>query len=114
MAAEPGLAVAHSMAQAVQILEGEADPEHWIIGGGQIYALGMEVADLLVVSEIEVPEPSGALTMAPHIDPVIWREETPGDAAGWRTSATGTRWRIRHYVRQGEAHAGTTRGRSAR
>lgn len=111
---KPGLAVAHSMDQAVQILAHEADPERWIIGGGQIYQLGMAVANLLVVSEIDVPEPTGTLTLAPRIDPDLWREETPGEVAGWRTSATGTRWRIRHYLRQGEAHAGTTRGRRAR
>lgn len=97
---EPGVAVARSMAHAVDLLAAEPDPERWIIGGGQIYALGMAVADLLVVSEIDVPEPAGELTLAPSIDADTWREDTPADVAGWRTSTTGTRWRIRHYRRR--------------
>lgn len=94
----PGTDIAPSIPAALDLLT--AEDEVWIMGGGQIYALGMDVATLLVVSEIEVPEPEGdVLTPAPAIDPAIWREGTPSDVAGWRTSATGTRWRILHYRR---------------
>lgn len=101
----PGVAVAHSMAQAVALAqEGTtAQPasaqEVWVMGGGQIYALGLELADLLVVSEIDVPEPTGELTPSPAWSPLEWVEATPPDVAGWRTSRTGTRWRIRHLRR---------------
>lgn len=73
--------------------------EVWIMGGGQIYALGLAYADLLVVSEIDVPEPAGLITPAPVIPMTEWSERTPADVAGWRTSTTGIRWRIRHYHR---------------
>lgn len=97
---EEGVVGATSMTDAIAIMADHPDPERWIIGGGQIYALGMAVADLLVVSEIDVPEPTGSLTRAPEIDPVTWAEATPGDVGHWRPSITGTRWRIRHYRRR--------------
>lgn len=77
-----------------------ADGQIWIMGGGQIYELGMAEADLLVVTDIDVREPVGTLTFAPRIDPDEWQETTPREIAGWRTSRTGTRWRIRHHRRR--------------
>ncbi|MBN8883175.1 dihydrofolate reductase [Salana multivorans] len=76
--------------------------EVWIMGGGQVYAQGIAYADLLVVSEIDVPEPGpdAAATRAPAIDEATWRECTPADVAGWRVSRTGTGWRILHYRRR--------------
>ena len=96
--AAAGTDVAPSMTDAIDLLA--AEDEIWVMGGGQIYAQGMAFATLLVVSEIDVPEPAGSqLTPAPDIDPAIWQELTPQDVAGWRTSTTGTRWRILHYRR---------------
>ena len=94
----PGAEVVTTLPEALALLADE--PEVWVMGGGQVYALALEHADLLVVSEIDVPEPDGRdLTPAPHLDPNRWREATPPDVAGWRTSATGTRWRIVHHRR---------------
>lgn len=94
----PGAEVVTTLADGVALLADE--DEVWIMGGGQVYALGAAVADLLVVSEIDVPEPTGeVLTPAPAIDPEVWIERTPPEVAGWRTSSTGTRWRVLHLHR---------------
>ena len=94
---------AGSLTEAVELAAAGEPPadEVWIMGGGQVYALGIALADLLVVSEIEVPEPSpdADLTLGPAVDPAVWAEATPPEVAGWRTARTGTRWRIRHYRR---------------
>ncbi|WP_235866150.1 dihydrofolate reductase [Serinibacter arcticus] len=93
----PGGEVVGSLEEALTLLADE--PQVWIMGGGQVYAAGMAVADLLVVSEIDVPEPTGdVLTPAPAID-AGWVQDTPEDVAGWRTSSTGTRWRVLHHRR---------------
>lgn len=95
----PGAESVCSLSDALALLRGE--DEIWIMGGGQVYAAGSSVADLLVVSEIDVSEPVGeVLTPAPALDPEVWVERTPDDVAGWRTSVTGTRWRVRHLVRR--------------
>lgn len=94
---------AGSIVAAVERAAREAPGEAvWIMGGGQVYALGIAVAGLLVMSEIDVPEPGpgAVITPAPFIDPAVWVETTPADTAGWRTSRTGTRWRIRCYRRR--------------
>lgn len=94
----PGAEVVGTLAEALALLADE--PELWVMGGGEVYALALEHADLLVVSEIDVPEPDdGHLTPAPRLDPAQWHDVTPPDVAGWRTSATGTRWRIVHHRR---------------
>ncbi|MGE3246952.1 MAG: dihydrofolate reductase [Beijerinckiaceae bacterium] len=43
-----------------------------VAGGGEIYALAMEIADRLVVTEVDLA-PEGD-TVFPAIDPEIWRE----------------------------------------
>ncbi|GMA32088.1 dihydrofolate reductase [Litorihabitans aurantiacus] len=95
----PGAESVASLEEALALLAGS--DEVWVMGGGEVYALAIDAADLLVVSEIEVDEPSGDLTVAPPVDPAGWVETTPLDVAGWRTSRTGTRWRIRHHRRPG-------------
>lgn len=89
---------ASSMADALALLaEEEATGDVWIMGGGEVYVLGAEVADLLVISEIDVPEPDGELTLGPDVT-TGWVEE--GSESGWRWSSTGTRWRVRRLRRR--------------
>lgn len=94
----PGAEVVATLPAAIELLADEG--EMWVMGGGEVYALALDHADLLVVSEIDVPEPDGdQLTPAPRLDPERWHDATPPDVAGWRTSVTGTRWRIVHHRR---------------
>ncbi|WP_280293285.1 dihydrofolate reductase [Nocardia abscessus] len=66
----------------------------WVAGGGEIYRAALEFATDLRVTEIDAAVEGDAF--APPIGPQ-WR---PDDPEPWRTSATGLRFRIRHYVRE--------------
>jgi len=48
-----GVAIAHSMEDALGVAKENDNEEVFIIGGGQIYALGIPFADRLYVTEVE-------------------------------------------------------------
>jgi dihydrofolate reductase len=68
-----------------------------ILGGAQIYALAMPLADTLWVTDIDV-EIDAPDAYAPAVDATEW--ETVTDH-GWRTSTTGIRFRYRDLTRRG-------------
>ncbi|MBF6166566.1 dihydrofolate reductase [Streptomyces gardneri] len=65
----------------------------WVAGGGEIYRAALDFATDLRVTEIDADIEGDAF--APSIGP----EWQPDDPEPWRTSATGLRFRIRHYTR---------------
>ena len=68
----------------------------WVLGGGTIYAAAMDMADLLVVTEIDL-EVEGD-TLAPAI-PEDFTLSSADPAAGWHEGANGLRYRILTYTR---------------
>ena len=94
----PGAVRARSLPEALELAATEAGPTGttWVIGGGSIYADAIEVAEQLVVTEIDL-EVDGD-TLAPRI---------PGDFAvtsvdpveGWHEAANGLRYRFLTYSR---------------
>ncbi|WP_194239521.1 dihydrofolate reductase [Pseudactinotalea terrae] len=89
--AAPGAEIAHSLAEALALLDGA---DTWICGGGEIYAQAMPVADVLVVSEIDI-EVDGD-TFAPEIGPG-WSDPQVGD---WIEASNGMRFRVLTYRRE--------------
>jgi dihydrofolate reductase len=82
---------AGSVAAALEL----AAPETvWVIGGGEIYRAAMEYATTLSVTEVDTTVDGD--TYAPVPDS-RWEvtEET-----GWRSSASGPRYRVRGYTRR--------------
>jgi dihydrofolate reductase len=69
-----------------------ADGDVWVIGGGQIYAAAMSLADQLVVTEVDL-EVTGD-TIAPEIDLARW---TAAESTDWLESIKGIRYRITRY-----------------
>jgi dihydrofolate reductase len=67
----PGAYVVHDLATAVRIAEG-IDPEVFVVGGAQVYAETLPVADRLVVSHVDA-SPEGD-TYFPTVDWSGWRE----------------------------------------
>jgi len=60
-----------SIEQALTACQDEA--AIWLIGGGQIYAQGLEYCDHLDITLVpDKPDPAGAITF-PMIDPVLWQ-----------------------------------------
>ena len=94
----PGAVRARSLPEARELAATEAGPTGttWVIGGGSIYADAIEVAEQLVVTEIDLQVDGD--TLAPRI---------PGDFAvtsvdpveGWHEAANGLCYRFLTYSR---------------
>ena len=94
----PGAVRARSLPEALELAATEAGPAGttWVIGGGSIYADAIEVAEQLVVTEIDLQVDGD--TLAPRI---------PGDFAvtsvdpveGWHEAANGLCYRFLTYSR---------------
>ena len=66
----PNVETAHSLDEALALTA--ADSEIFVIGGGQVYAETLAVADRLCITLIDAPEPDNADTFFPPIDPSLW------------------------------------------
>ncbi|NNC10730.1 dihydrofolate reductase [Planctomonas sp. JC2975] len=82
-----------SVADAIALAEADV----WIIGGGQIYAEAIDLADLLEVTEIDLDVDGD--TVAPAIGD-SWRLSSVEPSTGWATSDAGVRYRFLSYVRR--------------
>ena len=94
----PGAVRARSLPEALELAATEAGPAGttWVIGGGSIYADAIEVAERLVVTEIDL-EVDGD-TLAPEI-PADFTVTAADPAEGWHEAANGLRYRILTYSR---------------
>lgn len=71
------------------------DPEVWVIGGPQIYALAMPWASRCEVTEVEIDLiRDDADVLAPVLD-----ETWIGTTGEWLTSSSGLRYRLHSYCR---------------
>lgn len=68
----PGVEVFHSLADALAYAKIKGEPEAFIIGGGEIYQMGLEVCDRIYLTEIDT-ELSGD-TFFPEFDRKKWKE----------------------------------------
>ena len=90
-AAEGALAV-KSLDEA--LLESQFAPGHemvWIIGGGEIFAQSMDLADVAVITTIDTTAEGD--TYAPDLG-YDWTAGASLPADGWLTAENGTRYRI--------------------
>ncbi|PPU77514.1 dihydrofolate reductase [Xanthomonas sp. NCPPB 1638] len=78
-----GMQAVASVDQAIALAEQAGAPEVCVIGGGEVYRLTLERADLLAVTEVDTAVEQ-ADTHFPAIDPAVWmpvqREEHAADA----------------------------------
>lgn len=73
----------------------ETEPETWVIGGAEIYVLGLPLATRCEVTEVEIDlarDDDDAL--APALD-----ESWLGETGEWQVSRTGLRYRFHSYRR---------------
>ncbi|KXO93571.1 Dihydrofolate reductase (plasmid) [Tsukamurella tyrosinosolvens] len=70
------------------------DGDVWVIGGGEIYAATLPLADVLAVTEVDADIVGD--TRAPSIPAEFALEED----AGWRESSSGLRYRHLTYRRE--------------
>lgn len=86
----PGSEVVHSLEEALDLVGEEI---LWVVGGGVVYDLAMEHADVLVVSEVDLDVDGDAF--APQIGPQWHAVET----SPWVESARGPSFRVVEYRR---------------
>ena len=88
---DSGAEAAASLDAALALAAGT--PTVWVIGGAQIYAAALPVADAAEVTEIARDFPGDAF--APVLDPAQWREAARED----KVSADGLPFSFVRYVR---------------
>jgi dihydrofolate reductase len=86
-----GAEVRRSLAQALADAEGPV----WVIGGAQVYAEAQQLADRLVVTEVDLQVEGDA--HAPALDG-RWRRTRVDPPQGWHRSASGLRYRFVEYA----------------
>ena len=91
--AAPGAEVVASMAAALDLVGGH---DAWVIGGGSVYREAMPLADVAVVTQIDLVVDGD--TLAPALDE-SWREVERDPEAGWLESRNGPRYRVTRWVR---------------
>lgn len=94
---------AASFEEAFDMVSGS--PYVWIIGGGNVYAQGMDYADELVISELdyEADIPCGHNPVyAPLVSDKLWRIDNSRTDRAWRDVSGDAAWRVVTYVYQGE------------
>lgn len=74
----PGAVVVHDLQEALALYPGEPLS---VIGGGQVYAQTIDLADRLEITEVD-QEPEGD-TLFPQIDPQRWRETARQGRGGY-------------------------------
>jgi dihydrofolate reductase len=98
--AAPGALVAHTLEEALT-LASDADPtpgQVWIVGGSQIYAAALPLAQRLLITTVDTEVFGHAF--APDWEQVgHWELSTRDPDHGWHTSHTGLRYRIEDWHR---------------
>ena len=94
--ADDGAETAGSIAQALEVAGDSASESIWIIGGAQIYAQTMSVADRLEVTEIDSAIDGDAY--APQIGQE-WVVTDTDPVEGWHESVSGLPYRFVRYER---------------
>jgi dihydrofolate reductase len=93
--AADGAHVVHSLEEALALAPAEGEAV-WVIGGAEIYALAMPVADRLEVTELRTSVEGD--TVAPVID-ASWTLTATDPVSGWHASRTGLDYRFLTYQR---------------
>lgn len=88
-----GAVPAQSMDEALAHV---GDGPVWAIGGAQLFALVLDTADRIEVTEIDADIPGD--TRAPAIGP-DWIQAAADPVTGWHVSRTGLRYRFVSYSR---------------
>jgi dihydrofolate reductase len=93
-----GALVASTVAEALDVAAAApGGDEVWVIGGGQVYAAALALADRCVVTEVDVVVDGDAF--APVLDPDAWGPV--GDVGDdWSASSGTARFRVRTHGRR--------------
>ncbi|WP_394551646.1 dihydrofolate reductase [Agromyces sp. MMS24-JH15] len=88
---ETGAVRATSIEEALALAASDAEDRIWVIGGAELFARTIDVADRLVVTELDLDVEGD--TFAPARS-AAWRAVAADPADGWHTSVSGIRYRF--------------------
>jgi dihydrofolate reductase len=86
-----GVAVAHSLPEALRLADADGDTEVFVVGGGQVYAEALPVATRLLLTEVE-QSPEGD-TLFPEVDAADWSETARDQREGFAFVTYQRTWR---------------------
>jgi len=78
--ASPGVEVVHSLDEALDACRRRDQSKAFIIGGGQVYALALPIAEEMIITHIDSDDIVGD-TYFPEWSPTEWQECGPVDPA---------------------------------
>ena len=81
-------------AEVVHDLQSALEGDVWVIGGAQVYAEALELADVAEVTELRDDYPGDVFAPAMPGD---WLLERSDPQEGWHTSSAGPQYRWRRY-----------------
>ena len=93
-----GAKIATSIPQALALAQATEAQKCWITGGARLYEEGMEIADELVVTYLDLDvgdDPSYA--HAPTISPQIWAADPERSDSQFRPISGDCRWKVVYY-----------------
>ncbi|MDO5671696.1 MAG: dihydrofolate reductase [Actinomycetaceae bacterium] len=99
----PGAEVYATLEEALDACAGEE--QVWITGGEQIYRLGMDIADELVITDLDLTvntEGAHHLAYAPQVDPKRWHLDKERSDIEWRPVSGDAAWKVRYLIRAGD------------
>lgn len=90
--------VATSIIQALEVAEASGAQKCWITGGERLYTEGMELADELVVTylDLDVGDQPG-YARAPKISPELWQIDEVCSDSKFRPVSGDCRWKVVYY-----------------
>ncbi|MDT3767791.1 dihydrofolate reductase [Gleimia hominis] len=97
--------LAHSLPQAIEVAQGLGRPV-WITGGAQVYEQGMEFADELVVTDLDLEVAHTEGVYAPTVDLDVWRADPQRSDSQWRAQSGDARWKVTTFVRRAPLPSG--------
>jgi dihydrofolate reductase len=89
-----GAVVAREFDAAIETALAAGSGEVWIIGGAHVYAQAAGVANLAIVTELDLEVDGDAFAPVLGAD---WVRESSDPVEGWHASKTGIRYRIVRY-----------------
>lgn len=98
-----GADVVHSLEDALALAQdAEGGELVWMTGGAQVYAEALGLADLLVVSELDLDVTTGRddVASAPPVRDHEWELDEAASDDDWRPVSGDARWRVRVYRRR--------------
>ena len=95
--------MASSLSQATQLAAASRAEKCWITGGARLYQEGMEIADELVVTYLDLDVGDQVeYAHAPQISSQLWQVDEARSDSDFRPRSGDCRWKLVYYQKVGK------------